>query len=168
MYNKALEYLLKNNPDDVINTFGIKLRRIFNKPLRKYIAPATSKNKYFVQRNPDIPTNRPVIYAATHGLKDDIAIGLASCNRHSYVLFASLPDFFGTFDGPALWLNGVILIDRKNKESRKSAIPKMKKVIEKGADILMYPEGTLNKTENLIVQKIYPGIYHLAKKPMLS
>lgn len=80
------------------------------------------------------------------------------------MLFASLPDFFGTLDGPALWANGVILFDRKNKESRKSVLPKMKKVIELGADILMFPEGTLNKTENLIVQKLFPGIYILAKE----
>ena len=39
----------------------------------------------------------------------------------------------------------------------------MKYAIEMGADILMYPEGTLNKTENLVVQKLFPGIYYLAK-----
>lgn len=79
------------------------------------------------------------------------------------LLLGSLPDFFGTFDGPALWINGVILIDRKDKKSRAAAIPKMKYAIEMGADILMYPEGTLNKTENLVVQKLFPGIYYLAK-----
>ena len=40
---------------------------------------------------------------------------------------------------------------------------KMKYVISLGADILMYPEGTLNKTENLLVQKLFPGIYDVAK-----
>lgn len=91
-------------------------------------------------------------------------MGLRATNSHTYVLFASLPDFFGTLDGPALWANGVILFDRKNKENRKSVLPKMKRAIQLGADILMFPEGTLNKTENLIVLKLFPGIYNLAKE----
>ena len=38
----------------------------------------------------------------------------------------------------------------------------MEYAISLGADILMYPEGTLNKTENLIVQKLFTGIYDVA------
>ncbi len=91
-------------------------------------------------------------------------MGISCTGRHTYLLFASLPDFYGTVDGPALWLNGVILLDRKVKESRKAAKDKMEYAIRLGADILMFPEGTLNKTENLIVQKLFPGIYDVAKK----
>ncbi len=162
MYNKFLEYLLDNNPNKVLSSFGVKCRKIINPLLRNYIAPLTSKNKYHIENNVEINTDRPIIFAGTHGLKDDIALGLRASNSHTYVIFASLLDFFGTLDGPALWANGVILFDRKNKESRKSVLPKMKKAIELGADILMFPEGTLNKTENLIVQKLFPGIYNLA------
>lgn len=142
---------------------GYKLRHFINKPVRDVLGPATSKSIYHIQRNSNLPTDRPLIFACTHQCKDDIACGLASTGRHTYLLFASLLDFYGTLDGFALWTNGVILVDRKDKNSRKAAIPKMKYAIEMGADILMYPEGTLNKTKNLIVQKLFPGIYHLAK-----
>lgn len=143
---------------------GYKIRRFISKPVRDILGPATSKNTYHIERQPDLPHDRPLIFACTHQCKDDIACALASTGRHTYILFASLPDFFGTMDGPALWVNGVILIDRKDQNSRRSAIPKMKHAIEMGADILMYPEGTLNKTQNLLVQKLFPGIYNLAKE----
>ena len=143
---------------------GYHFRKFISPPVRNVLAPATSKNTYHIDKRNDLPTDRPLIFSCTHQVKDDIAMGLASANRHTYLLFASLPDFFGTLDGPALWLNGVILVDRKDKSSRSATIPKMKYAINMGADILMYPEGTLNKTENLIVQKLFPGIYYLAKQ----
>ena len=164
MYNKYLEFLLDNDPKKVMSKSGIKARQIISPLLRNIVAPMTSKNKYVVEKNVNLPKDRPIIFAATHGLKDDIAIGLCAAGRHTYLLFASLPDFYGTFDGPSLWLNGVMLLDRKNKSSRRAAKDKMEYAISLGADILMYPEGTLNKTENLIVQKLYPGIYDVAVK----
>lgn len=164
MYNKYLEFLLDNNPQKVMSKSGIKARRFISPLLRNIVAPMTSKNKYIVEKNKNLSKDRPIIFAATHGLKDDIAIGLCAAGRHTYLLFASLPDFFGTFDGPSLWLNGVMLLDRKDKDSRRAAKVKMEYAISLGADILMYPEGTLNKTENLIVQKLYPGIYDVAVK----
>ncbi len=163
MQNRFLKYLLKNEPEKVISKSGYKFRKFISSLVRNVLAPATSKNTYHIDKRDDLPTDRPLIFSCTHQVKDDIAMGLASANRHTYLLFASLPDFFGTLDGPALWLNGVILVDRKDKESRSATIPKMKYAIEMGADILMYPEGTLNKTENLVVQKLFPGIYYLAK-----
>lgn len=164
MYNKYLEFLLDNDPKKVMSARGLRIRKIMNPLVRNVIAPLSSKNKFHIEKNNNLPKNRPIIFAATHGLKDDIAAGLCAAGRHTYLLFASLPDFFGTIDGPALWLNGVMLLDRKNKKSRRAAKAKMEYAIALGTDILMYPEGTLNKTENLIVQKLFPGIYDVAIK----
>lgn len=164
MYNKYLEFLLDNDPRKVMSERGLRIRKILSPLVRYVIAPLSSKNKFHIEKNKNLPKDRPIIFAATHGLIDDIAVGLCAAGRHTYLLFASLPDFFGTIDGPALWLNGVILLDRKNKESRRAAKAKMEYAIALGADILMYPEGTLNKTENLIVQKLFPGIYDVAVK----
>lgn len=163
MQNRFLRYLLKNEPEKVMSKLGYRFRRFISPPVRNVLGPATSKNTYHIDRNSKLPTDRPLIFSCTHQCKDDIALALASAGRHTYLLFASLPDFYGTLDGPSLWINGVILVDRKDKKSRAAAVPKMKYAIEMGADILMYPEGTLNKTENLIVQKLFPGIYDLAK-----
>ncbi len=164
MKNEFLKYLLKNEPSAVISKRGIAVRKAISPLVRNVIAPMSSKNKYIIERNKNLPKDKPLIFAATHGLKDDIACGISAAGRHAYLLFGSLPDFFGTMDGPALWLNGVILVDRKNKQSRRAAKPKMNYALSLGTNILMFPEGTLNKTENLIVQKLFPGVYDVAKQ----
>lgn len=164
MKNEFLNYLLKNEPSSVISKRGIAVRKSISPLIRNVIAPMSSKNKYIIERNKNLPKDKPLIFAATHGLKDDIACGISAAGRHAYLLFGPLPDFFGTIDGPSLWLNGVILVDRKNKQSRRAAKPKMNYALSLGTNILMYPEGTLNKTENLIVQKLFPGGYDVAKQ----
>lgn len=96
---------------------GYRFRKFISSPVRNVLGPATSKNTYHIDRNDHLPSYRPLIFACTHQCKDDIALALASANRHTYLLFASLPDFYGTLDGLALWLNGVILVDRKDPAS---------------------------------------------------
>lgn len=164
MQNEFLKYLLKYEPSSVISKRGIAVRKTISPLIRNVIAPMSSKNKYIIERNENLPKDKPLIFAATHGLKDDIACGISAAGRHAYLLFGSLLDFFGTIDGPSLWLNGVILVDRKNKQSRQAAKTKMNYALSLGTNILMYPEGTLNKTENLIVQKLFPGVYDVAKQ----
>ena len=61
------------------------------------------------------------------------------------------------------WLNGFIYVDRWNYESRASAIPKMERVLNAGNSVLIWPEGSLNNTENLLIQKLFGGPYYLAK-----
>ncbi len=57
---------------------------------------------------------------------------------------------------------GSVLVDRKSAESRKNSFLKMKKVLQLGLDMVIYPEGMRNKT----VQPLAPfqnGAFQLAK-----
>lgn len=164
MYNKYFEYLLDDNPKKVISKNGIKIRRVLNPLIRKIIVPLSSKNKLHITRKAEFPKNRPIIFASTHGFRDDIAFAIKAVGVPTYLLLGSLLVFYYSIDGIGLWLNGTILVDRKNKNSRAAAKEKMCYAINSGVNILMYPEGVWNKTENLIVQKLYPGIYDVAKE----
>lgn len=164
MYNKSLEYLLKNQPEKVLSKSGIIFRKLFSPFFRHVLVPLSTHNRLHIERAESLPKNRPIIFAPTHGFRDDIAFSIKTGGKHSYLLFASLPAFFNTLDGYALWTNGIILLDRKNKKSRFAAKEKMKYAITLGTNILMFPEGVWNKTENLPVQKLYPGIYDVAKE----
>ena len=164
MYNKGLEYLLKNDPTKVMSNKGIKIRKCFHPIFHNVIVPLSSKNNLIIERQATVPQGKPIIFACTHGFRDDVAFSLKTAGVHSYLLYASIPDFYESFDGPALWTNGVIMLDRKDKESRKAAKEKMKYALSLGTNVLMYPEGVWNKTENLVVQKLYPGIYDVAKE----
>jgi 1-acyl-sn-glycerol-3-phosphate acyltransferase len=41
---------------------------------------------------------------------------------------------------------GSVIVDRKNDQSRRTSFEDMKRVLENGLDMLIYPEGTRNKT----------------------
>lgn len=163
MYNWYFEYLKQNEPEKVLSKIGVILRKWIN-PIIRTVAPLTCKYKLVFVKKTKLPKGRPLIFAPTHGFKDDILFTVVTITIHAYLLFGSLPAFFHSFEGVLAWLNGVVLVDRTNKESRKAAKRKMKKVIELGDNLIVFPEGVWNKTENLLVQKLFPGIYDVAKE----
>jgi 1-acyl-sn-glycerol-3-phosphate acyltransferase len=55
----------------------------------------------------------------------------------------------------------VVLIDRKNKESRAQSMRELKTDLERGQSILIFPEGTMNKTE-VDLANFYDGAFRLA------
>lgn len=63
----------------------------------------------------------------------------------------------------AAWLNGFIYVNRLDPKSRADSIPKMKRVLDSGTSILIFPEGGHNNTENLLCSKFFAGVYYLAK-----
>ncbi|MBS1729880.1 MAG: 1-acyl-sn-glycerol-3-phosphate acyltransferase [Bacteroidetes bacterium] len=56
---------------------------------------------------------------------------------------------------------GSVLVDRKNVESRKKSYEAMKKVLKQKVDMLIFPEGSRNKTENPL-RPFYDGAFKLA------
>lgn len=57
---------------------------------------------------------------------------------------------------------GSVLIDRKSEESRKAGFDAMKKVLDTGMHMVVYPEGTRNKTAEPL-QPFYNGAFKLSK-----
>lgn len=55
----------------------------------------------------------------------------------------------------------VVLIDRKNKESRARSVEELKIDLARGQSILIFPEGTMNKTE-ADLSDFYDGAFRLA------
>ena len=125
MKNHQLKYLLSNSPEKVLSKRGVIIRKVFSPVFRNILAPLSVNNKLVIERRAILPKNRNYIFAATHGFHDDIIMSMRAAAIHTYLLYGSLPDFFETFHGWGLWLNGVILVDRVDRESRKSAKDKM-------------------------------------------
>lgn len=61
----------------------------------------------------------------------------------------------------AFYSKGSVLVDRKNESSRKESYVKMKKVLADGIHMCIYPEGTRNKTRNLL-GPFHGGAFKLA------
>jgi 1-acyl-sn-glycerol-3-phosphate acyltransferase len=60
-----------------------------------------------------------------------------------------------------LYKSGSVLVNRKSDESRKQSYIKMRKVLEMGLHMCIYPEGTRNKTSEPL-SKFHDGAFRLA------
>lgn len=176
MYNymvKKFGYLLNS---DLLSEEEIALRKKVNLFIKK-IGPLFLQNtQVFENRNtlknsndttPDKPItlpDNPVIWMPNHGFKDDPLASVLACQRNAYFLFASLPQFYNSFDGITAWLNGVTMFNRKSEVSRNMCIDNCVNVLNHGVDLILYPEGILNKSANELVLDLWPGIYRVAKE----
>lgn len=62
-----------------------------------------------------------------------------------------------------------IIVDRSSNESRKKSMDDLKAVLAKGISVLIFPEGTQNRSTNLL-QPFYDGAFRIAietKQPIL-
>ena len=104
----------------------------------------------------------PVIWACSHNFHDDGLGTLLAIRRHGYFMFGSLPIYFNTLDGIAAWLNGAILVNRRNSASKKASIPKDVRLLKMGTDLIFYPEGVWNNSPNDLILNLWPGIWRIA------
>ena len=169
-------YLLDNDPDKALSKTSAKNRDFVNKVVRK-VGPLflsgkqiiEDRNKLLDPQSKDIDPgivvpDEPVIWASTHAFKDDALGAVLAIPRNAYFLFGSLPQFYNTVDGLTSWLNGVVLINRKNDDSKKASIDKCIKTLDLGKDLIIYPEGVWNKMPSLLSLELWPGIYRIAKE----
>ena len=124
--------------------------------------PKKDKNKPY-SKTITLP-KEPVIWMANHAFKDDVCATICAAQRHSYILFGSVPQFYNTFDGVSAYINGVAMTNRKVKASKKASLDKSLRAMEYGADLIIFPEGVWNKTPHIPIIQLWPGIYRIAKK----
>lgn len=161
MYNKCLEYLLEYNPEKTISKFGMTWRRCIA-PIVRFVIPFMLPTKLKIVRRAKMP-DRPIIFASTHGFKEDINDAVVIAGRQAYILIGSLSQIFRSMDGLAAWAAGTILVDRMEKHSRVASKQKMIRVLEFGGDVIIFPEDTWNKSPNQLVSGLFPGVYDVAK-----
>jgi 1-acyl-sn-glycerol-3-phosphate acyltransferase len=68
-----------------------------------------------------------------------------------------------------IYARGSVLVNRKDTNSRKKSFDKMKAVLATGLNMVIYPEGTRNRTDQPL-KTFYDGAFKLAvdtKKPVL-
>jgi 1-acyl-sn-glycerol-3-phosphate acyltransferase len=68
-----------------------------------------------------------------------------------------------------VYKSGSILVDRKDPKSRRKSLDAMKKVLREGMHLVLYPEGTRNKTSEPL-KSFYDGAFNIAieaQKPII-
>jgi 1-acyl-sn-glycerol-3-phosphate acyltransferase len=112
-----------------------------------------TKNAQTVNRN------TPHIYVGNHGSYLD-AIAVCICIPQSFsalgkVEMAKVPVFGWIYQ------RIVVMIDRSSKDSREQSVLSLKNEINNGQSILLFPEGTMNKTEAPL-SDFYDGAFRIA------
>lgn len=101
----------------------------------------------------------PHIYVGNHGsYLDAIAVCISipqSFSPLGKIEMAKVP-VFGW-----IYKRIVVMIDRNNKVSREQSVLSLKKDMEKGQSILIFPEGTMNKTASPLGD-FYDGAFRIA------
>ena len=163
MYNIGLVQLKYKGVEDFTTDFGIKARRTVNDPLRDILKHFT-KSKLIIDVPAKYEDREQYIFACSHSVCEDIVSAIATLDRHAYALLGTTDQVDHNPQMYAAWANGMIYVDRDDKISRSEALPKMKRILDAGSSVLLWPEGGLNNTENLLVQDVFSGVYNLSKQ----
>lgn len=110
----------------------------------------------------NICSSSPAIYVVNHTNSFDIPVASAIIKKHHYVLLGTQP--LEIMDRTAFILNGVVWVNRKDKHSKAKAKQKMIDIIKSGTNILMFPEGTWNISENKLMLPLHWGVIDIAKE----
>lgn len=170
---KKFSYLLTNEPKDLFSKQCIQNRKFVNKILKK-IGPLFLSCKQVFEDRKEIDNlyfeeefvlpDAPIIWVSNHHFKDDALGTVLAAKRNAWFLFGSLPQFYNTFDGITAWLNGLVLVNRKNKKSKQRAFEACKQALLNGVDLIVYPEGVWNKTPEKLILPLWSGFYKMAKE----
>lgn len=191
MKNYGITQFKDADVENFTSDIGMDIRKKINKPLSKTLKLITKlklikysleyqKDKNYklkvqdvlrlineagikIMNYPNLNKDEPYIFASLHNFVDDSMANLAVIDHNAYLLFGTSDQLEVNKDMYAAWVNGFIYVDRKDSQNRKDAILKMKRLLENGNSVLIFPEGGLNNTENLFCQKLFSSPYYLSK-----
>ena len=172
--NMAIEELVKyyaelrkinyNNGEELK---GINLRKRihFLVDMILKIDQILSKEKIIVISDKHNTNNsKPRIYACTHIGGNDIQRTFQVIKEPAYLMLGDPGILYKMPIYQGLRMNGVIPLETTDREDRKIAYDRSIELLNKGGNLLIYPEGAWNVTPNLVVMKIFNGTVRIAKE----
>lgn len=131
-------------------------------PLLIFLSGAKVRYKIEMLNSCTLLPDRPIIFAANHSAFQDIPIMLRVTKRRSYIFSGKQKLFF--IDWIFFILNGVIWVDRKNKEDMAASKEAVLKYLAKNQSILWFPEGTWNLTPSQLMLPMKWGIIDIGRQ----
>lgn len=161
MSQKTCKDKKNNNKSITDGRININFKKILH-PIM--LGLANTKIKYkIVKENKFIAINdKPIIFAVNHSNSHDIPIACKAIKNHGYLLIGKQPLEF--LDELFFKLNGVIFVDRKDKEDTKLSKEAMISYLKRGVNMIMFPEGTWNMTDQQLMMNMKWGIIDIAKE----
>lgn len=140
--------------------------------LKKHLRPLL-RTVLFIQRklkkqtvefiSRELPeVSSPIVFVVTHIGKYDFEIVNEVIKNHFHIIASDFMHMYGNINGFFMEANGVIFMDIDSKEDRENSRKMMLKVLEQGDNMMIFPEGTWNLSENAIVKDLHLGAVDIA------
>lgn len=107
-------------------------------------------------------TNRPVIYACTHIGRYDVEMAQLIANAPNYIFMGDPGELYKRPDGIILFLRGTLYADTAYRDDCHIGKENAIRLLKQGGNLLIYPEGAWNITENQVVMPLFPGTAEIA------
>ena len=115
--------------------------------------------KINIRKNPNWDKNKSYIYIGNHGSYLDAPAVILSTPTIFKPLGKIEMAKFPVFGW--IYKKMVIMVDRKDKESRAASVAALKAELNAGMSILLFPEGTMNTSE-LMLKDFYDGAFKIS------
>jgi len=109
-----------------------------------------------------VQTDHPLIFACTHIGRYDVESNFFALKDHFYIFYGDPGLIYRSFDGFLLYVNGVIYANTGWKSDRSIGKERCIQLLKQGGNLLIYPEGAWNITENQVVMKLFTGAVEMA------
>lgn len=167
MINTGLDRFEEADVNSFTTDIGMKIRKVINRPWRGLVKCFT-KRKIIIENYPKLDKDKAYIFAANHSFDEDATSIISAIDRNAYLLQGSTHQMEHNPMFYAAYLNGMIYVDRLDKQSRKEAVSKMERVLKTGNSVILFPEGGYNNTENQIITPLFSSPYILCKEMQIE
>ena len=159
-YRNERKYIYENN----IPIKGIKWHKRIHKIMFAIIKMkrVLLHQKLTILHDEREDTDKTIIYACTHIGRYDIEMALESIQDTCFLFLGSPGKLYRSLNGVLVYLLGFIGCDTTEKEDRHIAKELAIRTLKQGGNILIFPEGAWNITENQVVMKLYTGTIEMA------
>ena len=104
---------------------------------------------------------RPIIFCVNHTCFQDTPIMCKALPKQAYMLLGKQSLY--PIDELFFHLNGTIFVDRKDREDTFLSKIAMEEYLRRKQDLIIFPEGTWNLTDDLLMMEMKWGIIQIAK-----
>lgn len=153
------ERITKNKP--VTDSGAAMLFKDLLRPVLNLLAGFRIPYQVMIEQPCRLLPDRPVIYAANHSCFADGPIMGRITKKRSYILCGR--QRLGFSDWLYFMLNGVVFADRGDKEDRAACKLALEAYLNRGRSVVMFPEGTWNLTDNMLMLPMKWGIIETAR-----
>ena len=134
----------------------------------RILVPLMKANLYLggkrltVLRDDRKKTDRPIIFCPTHIGGVDIEMSFLAIKTPCWLVLGNPHELYKDVNGMMLQMNGWIPLDILQKPDRTAAKAQMKALLQKGGNLLLFPEGIQNISPNRLIGYLYAGAVDLA------